>query len=152
MTELHAEPDAEFIRFTNGLTLRIGQEVGGMRDDVWRVQIRHTVKKHLDKELQLHNRGIKVLSLFFIDRVASYRDYDAAGISRCAHLLAPVPRRAFPMAAAPCAHTSRVCTPTSQVREAMDAVRDAEKQQPPRQSFHELWKQTFGRPRQRPAQ
>jgi type III restriction enzyme len=39
------------------------------------------VKKHLDKELQLHNRGIKVLSLFFIDRVASYRDYDAAGKS-----------------------------------------------------------------------
>lgn len=79
VAEINAEPDAEFIRFTNGLRLRIGQEVGGMRDDVWRVQIRHTVKKHLDKELQLHNRGIKVLSLFFIDRVASYRDYDAAG-------------------------------------------------------------------------
>jgi type III restriction enzyme len=69
----------EFIRFTGGLTMRIGQEVGGMRDDVWRVQIRHTVKKHLDKELQLHNRGIKVLTLFFIDRVASYRDYDGGG-------------------------------------------------------------------------
>ena len=79
VAEINAEPDAEFVRFTNGLTLRIGAEVGGMRDDVWRVQIRHTVKKHLDKELQLHNRGIKVLSLFFIDRVASYRDYDAAG-------------------------------------------------------------------------
>jgi type III restriction enzyme len=79
VAEINAEPDAEFIRFTNGLTMRIGQEVGGMRDDVWRVQIRHTVRKHLDKELQLHNRGIKVLSLFFIDRVASYRDYDAAG-------------------------------------------------------------------------
>ena len=79
VAEINAEPDAEFIRFTNGLTLRIGAEVGGMRDDVWRVQIRHTVKKHLDKELQLHNRGIKVLSLFFIDRVASYRDYDSAG-------------------------------------------------------------------------
>jgi type III restriction enzyme len=79
VAEINAEPDAEFIRFTNGLTLRIGQEVGGMRDDIWRVQIRHTVKKHLDKELQLHNRGIKVLSLFFVDRVASYRDYDAAG-------------------------------------------------------------------------
>jgi type III restriction enzyme len=79
VAEINAEPDTEFIRFTNGTTLRIGQEVGGMRDDVWRVQIRHTVKKHLDKELQLHNRGIKVLSLFFIDRVASYRDYDAAG-------------------------------------------------------------------------
>ena len=50
-----------------------------MRDDVWRVQIKHTVKKHLEKELQLRNRGIKVLSLFFIDRVANYRDYDAAG-------------------------------------------------------------------------
>lgn len=79
VAEINAEPDAEFIRFTNGLTLRIGQEVGGMRDDVWRVQIRHTIKKHLEKELQLHNRGIKVLSLFFIDRVASYREYDAAG-------------------------------------------------------------------------
>ncbi len=79
VAEINAEPDAEFIRFTNGLTLRIGAEVGGMRDDVWRVQIRHTVKKHLDKELQLHNRGIKVLSLFFIDRVASSRDYDATG-------------------------------------------------------------------------
>jgi type III restriction enzyme len=79
VAEINAEPDAEFIRFTNGLTMRIGQEVGGMRDDVWRVQIRHTVKKHLEKELQLHNRSIKVLSLFFIDRVASYRDYDAAG-------------------------------------------------------------------------
>jgi type III restriction enzyme len=79
VAEINAEPDAEFIRFTNGRTLRIGQEVGGMRDDVWRVQIRHTVKKHLDKELQLHNRGIKVLSLFFVYRVASYRDYDGTG-------------------------------------------------------------------------
>ena len=79
VAEINAEPDSEFIRFSNGLTMRIGQEVGGMRDDVWRVQIRHTVKRHLEKELQLHNRGIKVLSLFFIDRVASYRDYDASG-------------------------------------------------------------------------
>jgi type III restriction enzyme len=79
IAEINAEPDQEFIRFTSGLTMRIGQEVGGMRDDVWRVQIRHTIKKHLEKELQLHNRGIKVLSLFFIDRVASYRDYDASG-------------------------------------------------------------------------
>lgn len=79
VAEINAEPDIEYIRFTNGMTLRVGEEVGGMRDDVWRVQIRHTVKKHLDKELQLHNRGIKVLSLFFIDRVASYRDYDSAG-------------------------------------------------------------------------
>jgi type III restriction enzyme len=79
ITEINAEPDSEYIRFSNGLTMRIGDEVGGLRDDVWRIQIRHTIKKHLEKELQLRNRGIKVLSLFFIDRVASYRDYDSAG-------------------------------------------------------------------------
>lgn len=50
-----------------------------MRDDVWRAQIRHTVKRHLEKELQVREGGIKVLSLFFIDRVANYRDYDGAG-------------------------------------------------------------------------
>ncbi len=50
-----------------------------MRDDIWRIQIKHTLKKHLDKEVQLKGRGIKVLSLFFIDRVANYRDYDGEG-------------------------------------------------------------------------
>jgi type III restriction enzyme len=39
----------------------------------------HTIKRHLEKELQVRQRGIKVLSLFFIDRVANYRDYDEAG-------------------------------------------------------------------------
>ena len=62
------------MRFANGRTLRLGEEMGGLRDDVWRTQIRHTVKRHLDKELQVRGRGIKVLSLFFIDRVANYRD------------------------------------------------------------------------------
>ena len=77
--EIDAEPGAEFIRFNNGRKLRKGDEIGGIRDDVWRMQIRYTVAKHLEKELQLHNRGIKVLSLFFVDRVANYRDYDDAG-------------------------------------------------------------------------
>jgi type III restriction enzyme len=79
IAEISAEPANEFIRFNNGRVLRLGEESGGMRDDVWRAQIKHTVKKHLEKELQLRNRGIKVLSLFFIDRVANYRDYDGAG-------------------------------------------------------------------------
>ncbi len=79
IAEINAEPANEFIRFNNGRVLRLGEESGGMRDDVWRVQIKHTVKKHLEKELQLRQRGIKVLSLFFIDRVANYRDYDGAG-------------------------------------------------------------------------
>lgn len=79
VAEINAEPGAEFIRFNNGKTLKIGDEIGGLRDDVWKTQIRHTIKKHLDKELQVQERGIKVLSLFFIDRVANYRDYDADG-------------------------------------------------------------------------
>lgn len=79
VTEINAEPGNEYIRFGNGRTLRQGEEIGAMRDDVWRTQIKHTIKRHLDKELQVQARGIKVLSLFFIDRVANYRDYDSAG-------------------------------------------------------------------------
>ena len=79
VAEINAEPGNEYIRFNNGRTLKLGEESGGMRDDVWRTQIKHTVKRHLEKELQLRERGIKVLSLFFIDRVANYRDYNEAG-------------------------------------------------------------------------
>lgn len=74
-----AEPGSEYLRFTSGRVMRPGDEIGGMREDVWRVQIKHTVKKHLEKELQLRGKGVKVLSLFFIDRVANYRDYDGSG-------------------------------------------------------------------------
>jgi type III restriction enzyme len=79
VAEINAEPGGEFIRFNNGRALRLGEEQGGMRDDVWRIQIKHTIKRHLEKELQVRAQGIKVLSLFFIDRVANYRDYDGAG-------------------------------------------------------------------------
>lgn len=79
VTEINAEPGSEFIRFSNGRTMQLGGEIGGMRQDVWRAQIKHTVKRHLERELQLRERGIKVLSLFFIDRVANYRDYDGSG-------------------------------------------------------------------------
>lgn len=79
VAEINAEPGNEYVRFNNGRVLRIGEESGGMRDDIWRAQIRHTVKKHLEKELQVRQLGIKVLSLFFIDRVANYRGYNAKG-------------------------------------------------------------------------
>ena len=79
IAEINAEPGGEFLRFDNGRILKLGEQLGGMRDEVWRMQIKHTVKKHLEKELQLKDRGIKVLSLFFIDRVANYRDYDEGG-------------------------------------------------------------------------
>ena len=74
-----ATPGAEHVAFTNGRSLNNGQEVGGMRDDVWRVQIENTVRKHLEKELQVRGRGLKVLTLFFIDKVANYRSYDEEG-------------------------------------------------------------------------
>lgn len=79
VAEIHAEPGDEHIRFSNGRTLRLGEEIGGAREDVWRSQIRHTVRRHLEKEYQLLGRGIKVLTLFFVDRVANYRDYGPDG-------------------------------------------------------------------------
>lgn len=79
IAEINAEPENEFIRFANKRILRLGEEIGGMRDDIWRTQIKHTIKRHLEKELQVQGRGVKVLSLFFIDRVANYRDYDESG-------------------------------------------------------------------------
>ena len=81
ITEIRAEPGDEHIQFANGLRINLGKEVGGVQDDEQRVQIRLTIQKHLDKELMLHGlgKGIKVLSLFFIDRVANYRTYDAEG-------------------------------------------------------------------------
>jgi len=79
VAEISAEPGNEFIRFANGRTLGLGEETGGLREDMWRAQIKHTIKRHLEKELQVQGRGVKVLSLFFIDRVANYRDYDDYG-------------------------------------------------------------------------
>lgn len=76
--DISAEPGNEFIDFTVG-RLTLGQERGGLKDEMMEVQIRSTIKKHLDKELQLKDRGVKVLSLFFIDRVANYRSYDEEG-------------------------------------------------------------------------
>lgn len=78
--DINAEPGNEFIDFTSG-RLYLGQERGGITDDLIEVQIKNTIKKHLDKELQLRGAGIKVLSLFFVDKVANYRMYDAEGKS-----------------------------------------------------------------------
>jgi len=79
ITEINAEPGNEFIQFNNGKTLTIGQESGGIREDLWKAQIRNTIRRHLDKELAVKGKGLKVLSLFFIDRVSNYRSYDGQG-------------------------------------------------------------------------
>lgn len=79
ITEINAEPGNECIQLSNGQRLHLGQEMGGLQEDVWKVQIRETVEKHLKKEKEVQGKGIKVLSLFFIDRVANYRSYDPQG-------------------------------------------------------------------------
>lgn len=65
------------VEFTNGIVLRAGEAIGDVNEkDIRRIQIRETIKTHFDKEKQLFAQGIKVLSLFFIDEVVKYRDYD----------------------------------------------------------------------------
>jgi type III restriction enzyme len=67
------------VEFTNGLVLQAGEATGDVSErDIRRIQIRETIKAHIDKEKQLFAQGIKVLSLFFIDEVVKYRDYAQA--------------------------------------------------------------------------
>ena len=67
------------LSFTNGVELVAGDAVGNVDEAAMRrIQIREAVKSHFQKEMMLFSRGIKVLSLFFIDEVAKYRDYSAA--------------------------------------------------------------------------
>jgi type III restriction enzyme len=69
-----------FVEFTNGLQIQLGQVVGDTsEDDIRRIQIRETIMSHLEKERELFKKGIKVLSLFFIDEVAKYKYYDESG-------------------------------------------------------------------------
>ena len=68
----------QFVEFTNGIKLYVGEVVGNANDDdLRRIQIRETINSHLSKEASLFKRGIKALSLFFIDEVVKYKDYDA---------------------------------------------------------------------------
>lgn len=69
-----------FVEFTNGLRLEPGQVVGdSSEEDIRRIQIRETIMSHLEKERELFKKGVKVLSLFFIDEVAKYKFYDESG-------------------------------------------------------------------------
>lgn len=64
------------IHFINGTTLSEGQMIGSTNEDVIRRnQIRETIRKHIEREAELYPKHIKVLSLFFIDHVSSYRLY-----------------------------------------------------------------------------
>ncbi|MDP2208748.1 MAG: DEAD/DEAH box helicase family protein [Bacteroidota bacterium] len=69
----------EQIELSNGIVLKKGETQGGMNDEVMRFMISKTVEEHLKKEKNYKDKGIKVLSLFFIDKVKNYREYDSTG-------------------------------------------------------------------------
>jgi len=72
---------AEKVSFTNGVTLSISTVVGNINEEhKRRIQIRETIRSHLNKERNLFKKGIKTMSLFFIDEVKNYREYDDVGV------------------------------------------------------------------------
>ncbi|WP_151944768.1 type III restriction-modification system endonuclease [Aliarcobacter butzleri] len=80
VNEINRTPNDEYIEFTNGVSINLGQTIGEIDDDtIKRLQIRKTIQEHLEKEMNLNPKGIKVLSLFFIDRVSNYREYSSDG-------------------------------------------------------------------------
>ena len=79
ITEINASTGGECVEFANGRVLAVGEELGGSNHDILREQIFETVRCHCERMNQLQPRGIKVLSLFFIDRVANYRSYAEDG-------------------------------------------------------------------------
>jgi len=74
------DPFSNTVTFLNGEVIELGVAYGDVAEnDIRRIQIRETIRSHFEKEEALFNRGIKVLSLFFIDEVAKYRQYDEDG-------------------------------------------------------------------------
>ena len=71
-----------FIRFANDVMVCIGQANGALTDTLLRMQIEATVRRHFEKEVKFRKHGIKVLSVFFIDRVANYRVYGEDGTTQ----------------------------------------------------------------------
>ncbi|MDB9800142.1 DEAD/DEAH box helicase family protein [bacterium] len=77
VTEIDARTNT--VTFSNGVVVEAGKPNGEVDDIVLRrIQIREAIRAHFEKERMLFSQGIKVLSLFFIDSVVKYRDYDAA--------------------------------------------------------------------------
>ena len=75
ITAVSADPKNSYITFANGIRVELGQQTGGAHEDLWRSQIDKTLQHHFDKVLEnsQHDFKVKVLSLFFIDKVANYR-------------------------------------------------------------------------------
>lgn len=77
---LNIDPERSSVTFVNDIVLSKGQVVGDISEDAMkRAQIRETIKSHFEKEIFNFERGIKTLSLFFIDEVSKYKSYDDEG-------------------------------------------------------------------------
>lgn len=77
VADINANTDT--LSFTNGVELTVGDATGDVTEQALRrIQIREAIKAHFDKEQALFQQGVKVLTLFFIDEVAKYRDYAQA--------------------------------------------------------------------------
>ena len=79
VTGISAEPGNEYVEFQNGVVLPLTGETGVENDERLKSMIEQTVEAHFAKEKKLKDKGIKVLSLFFIDHVKRYRSYDEEG-------------------------------------------------------------------------
>ena len=78
--DIYTAEENPYIEFINDTEIKVGQAIGAVDDIlIKRMQIRKTIEEHFDKELLLNPKGIKVLSLFFIDAVKHYRVYDGDG-------------------------------------------------------------------------
>ena len=77
ISEINLEPAS--IELTNHGILQLGESIGDNNDSIYKEMIRETIKEHLKKEHMMRDQGIKVLSLFFIDKVSHYLSYDENG-------------------------------------------------------------------------
>lgn len=74
------DPIRKTVTFLNGVKIAAGEAIGDpSKDEIQRLQIRETIESHFQKEQELFEKGIKCLSLFFIDEVAHYKSYDEDG-------------------------------------------------------------------------
>lgn len=80
VSDIYTGEGSEYVEFSSKGYLKLGEIRGEINDDIIKqAQIRKTIEEHLDKEMRLKKEGIKVLSLFFIDKVSNYRYYDKDG-------------------------------------------------------------------------
>lgn len=82
ISDISFRSGAEAVEFTNGADVTMTEAAASFDEDIQRAQVVETVRQHLDKERVLAPIGVKVLSLFFLDRVANYRDFNEAGEPR----------------------------------------------------------------------